>query len=609
MKNSKRIISIILSFLIVFSAVVGLKTMDVYAEDVSITLAIWPTEVGVGDSLTATITISGENLGEYDIFLEYPTDILKYNDDNTGIIEIAGKGTNTVSYTFTATAEGTGKIQTSGYKLYDANGSQLSVVHAGGNVTIGEVQSEDNTIKIGNDYYTLVDDHSLPAHPEGYELSYVTINGKDIYAYQAPNQKIKVVCLQNADWEQKWFVYDEETKEFSPYIEYSLEGVKYVILNKPEDVEIEDRFEETNLTLDGCQVTAYSDGSDSGLYLVYALNSTGGAGLYYYDTNEGNLTRYEAVKSIIDASVANTATETEAYEETTTEEKSYATPLIPTEKKSDTEEEEGLLSRDTLKNLLIMMIILFVVMCVVVIVLVIKNGILQNQLYGDEDDEDYEDEEDVVNRAKKDAKDKAEAEEKAEEKDPNRKTGKNNTYAVNEDTGEILIEEAADNNAGINVPPVEDDAPSKIEQAMKERPYGMDSAFDVVAADEAPEGEHVYHEPEPQENLIDPAQFDRELEKKAFINLDDDEDNEPVKNVEEPEDAEEVEGSDSTEDTDKSDEPEEKEEKSEVIGDTVEFAKKSKKKNRKKNKKKNQSKKDEKPQKVALPSEDDEEED
>ena len=163
-------------------------------------------------------------------------------------------------------------------------------------------------------------------------------------------------------------------------------------------------------------------------------------------------------------------------------------------------------------------------------------------------------------------------------------------------------------NAGINFPPVEDDAPSKIEQAMKERPYGMDSAFDVVAADEAPEGEHVYHEPEPQENLIDPAQFDRELEKKAFINLDD-EDDEPVKKVEEPEGAEEVEGSDSTEDTDKSDEPEEKEEKSEVTGDTVEFAKKSKKKNRKKNKKKNQSKKDEKPQKVALPSEDDEEED
>ena len=34
---------------------------------------------------------------------------------------------------------------------------------------------------------------------------------------------------------------------------------------------------------------------------------------------------------------------------------------------------------------------------------------------------------------------------------------------------------------------------------MKERPFGIDSAFSVVSAEDAPEGDNVSHEPEPEE--------------------------------------------------------------------------------------------------------------
>lgn len=517
--KKNRIIAVILAMFIITSSVLGFfGKIDSYAEDVSIVLAIWPTDVQVGDAVTATVTITGESLGEFDIFLEFPDDILQYTDgDSSGTIEIMGSGTKTLTYNFKAIANGEGKIQTSGYKIYDVNGTQLSVVHAGGNIMVGETASTEDTIKIGNDTYTLVNDRRLPTPPEGYTISSVTYNDKEIYAYQSPTQNIKVVCLQNDEWEQKWFIYDEKKKEFSPFVEYSLDGTKYVIINKPDDVEIPEWYSQTSLTLSDCQLVAYTDNSDSGLYLVYALNSTGKAGLYFFDTDEGSIIRYDAIETLVDYELSQNIEEQIANETSgdAEVEKTIATPLIPQTEAPD-EEDEGFFTKSILKKLLYMMLILFIIMCVVVIILIIRNGMLQSQLYG----EDYDDEDDdIVEKARKDAQKTADEESKDESSDPMTqnqiKTGKSNSYDVNEDTGEILLVEAADNNSGVNVPPAEDNDPDKIEKAMAERPYGYDSAFDVVSVDEAPEGEHVYREPEPDnDSFVDPSKFDKELERK-----------------------------------------------------------------------------------------------
>jgi hypothetical protein len=230
----------------------------------------------------------------------------------------------------------------------------------------------------------------------------------------------------------------------------------------------------------------------------------------------------------------------------------------------------------------------------------IRNGMLQNQLYGDDEDDDFYDDE-IVDKPKKEKKkkeskkgffDSLDEEEKdtknqdskdsdsKDKEDINVKTGKSNSYAVNEDTGEILLEEAMDNNAGVNVPPAEDVEDNSIEKAMQSRPFGVDSAFDVVAPEDAPEGENVYVEPEPTE------------EKNVFA------DNSGFVDVDEIErQADKAETSDSTSDESVSDESVSDESDSNQ-------KEKSRKKNRKKNKK---NKKKVEPQKVALPSQDDEE--
>ena len=160
-----------------------------------------------------------------------------------------------------------------------------------------------------------------------------------------------------------------------------------------------------------------------------------------------------------------------------------------------------------------------------------------------------------------------------------------------------------DNNAGVNVPPAEDVKDNSIEKAMQSRPFGVDSAFDVVAPEDAPEGENVYVEPEPTEEknvftdgsgFVDVDEIERQASKdenKDLVeNTDSAENVNSTENSESAENIESVENTSSTEEIKEDDDSNQKE--------------KSRKKNRKKNKK---NKKKVEPQKVALPSQDDEE--
>ena len=512
--KTKKIIVYIAVFILLGGFFQMNKSMSVYADDMTVTIGLSPSgDLKVGDTVTATVMINGENLSSYSINLNYTTGILQYDSEagDTGSIAISGTGSTTISYIFTAVGEGRASISTSGNEAIDADGNYVNISHAGANVIVGNVQTDEDTIKIGNDTYTFVNEYRLPKAPEGYKESYVDYKDRQIYAYQAPNQNIKVVALQNQDGDQKWFVYDEEKDEFSPFAEHSLDGQVYVIINKPDNVPLPDGFSENSLSLEKTQFTAYTDGSDSGLYLIYAVNPKGEAGLYYYDTNEGSFTSYDVVKSIVDYATANSAykavndgIKNDSNEKE--EEKKYATPLIP-EENSEAEEEEGLLSSKTLKNLLVMMIVLFIIMCVVVIILVIRNGMLQNQLDMEDDDEDYDDMEND-----EEAESVLDSLEEIKPSSP----GKNKRYNVNEDTGEILIEVAEDNNSGSHVPPAEDKiVESKIENAMKEIPFGIDSAFSVAPPDEAVEGDNVYKEPVAKGDVIDDQTVERIRKEKS----------------------------------------------------------------------------------------------
>ena len=427
--------------LVMVLSVCFIEVNDTYAEDASVTLAIWPETADVGETVTVTVTIKGESVGNYDFSLKYPSGLVSNSSGTDGILPISGTGATSVSFSFVTTAEGNAYFSTTNGEFYNSEGAKLNVVAAGGQLTIGK--------------------------------------------------KTEATTEKEEEQEDK---KEEQDESNAPSVLYKMDGLQYTIINKPDDVKLPEGFEESDLKINDVQLIAYKDSYGSDLYLVYAINADEETGAYYYDPVEGTLIRYESVKYLLDAATASDAVSSDEQKEELTESQPVkkATPLIADKKTDTDQEDEGFLGKKSLKRLLIMMIIIFVIMCVVIIILIVKNGILQNRLYGDEeDDEDDEDEDGPIIRNGEKQEDNG-IEESSDE-GYIAKTGKNHSYGVNEDTGEILIEEALDNNSGVNVPPAEDDI-SNIEKAMKERPYGVDSAFEVVPAEEV-----VPVEQEPQE--------------------------------------------------------------------------------------------------------------
>ncbi|MBU5475881.1 cadherin-like beta sandwich domain-containing protein [Eubacterium sp. MSJ-21] len=124
--------------------------IDVKAADVVIALSA--STVSVGNNVTATISVSGSEISAYTIYVSYNSSVLQYNSASGSAIVNGGGGTVTASGTaagsfsisFTAIANGSGSITTSGSDVYDINGNAVSISHAGATVTVETTTTEDN---------------------------------------------------------------------------------------------------------------------------------------------------------------------------------------------------------------------------------------------------------------------------------------------------------------------------------------------------------------------------------------------------------------------------------------------------------------------------------
>ena len=218
-----------------------------------------------------------------------------------GLIE---PGANTVTITVTA--------ENGAVKVYT-----LSV--AAGEV-LGDAKTNINGIE-----YSFIQSSKGLEYPEGYKEITTTYKDWDILAFESPNKKIVLVCLEpqtenSEDSVQEWFIYDKDSESFIPYREYSSEFNRYVIMEAPEGTQIPDGFKKTEYDIGGIgeKVAVYKsdDIKDRNIYLVYAINIADGEGFYWYDAKEKSFLRYaEKEETVATETVATetiaTATEPE----------------------------------------------------------------------------------------------------------------------------------------------------------------------------------------------------------------------------------------------------------------------------------------------------------
>lgn len=205
----------------------------------------------------------------------------------------------------TATIKGIGKISV----VEGANKIKIKVTAENGNintyvinVTVKEL--DPILVTIEDIEYNIIRKEGVLKAPDNYEKTSIKIGEQDVLCYKNIVTGNTLIGLKDSSGDSKFYSYNEEKNEYTPYNGYKMGGVSLNILDMPSD-EIpvgysKVSFEYNEDKIDGYQfintnVTYAADNTVQGndFYLIYAINEmSGDKGLYVYDKLEGTVQRY-----------------------------------------------------------------------------------------------------------------------------------------------------------------------------------------------------------------------------------------------------------------------------------------------------------------------------
>ena len=492
-------------------------------DDVSIIMMVSDDPIRIDGTETITVSIKGKKPFSTKLYLNFSDEYFDFID---GDFTLDGRLLSTelrgdsfyISARFKAKKSGSARFYTSAGNVLDENGNQLTVAHAGAWIDIldengtmeqpseeetEEAESTEETSDTTEDVITEAEPEGDPvAEISGKSYSFITLNdeyvpegfkegtakykGWTVPAYVSPNKVIKLVALQDEEENIYLSILDESSNKLSTYDPITPGTARFLIKDAPKNVKVPEGFEVESYDFGKGSVKAYKNPELPDLILVYAVNLDGLEGFYYYDTAEKTFMRY---------------IEPQVKEEPATEAPAQVTPAAQTDNKN---KDDGFFNRDNLIIIAITLAALFLIMSILAIAFMTKSSRRQGTIEELEDrlyrmgkkQRSYRYEEDDYAEPDAPAEDDAYYDDYEDEEYFPEGEGYEEEPAplenpVSGETIEIVMVEAEDNNKSVQVPPAVDHKVDRVEEAMKHRPHGIDSAFDVVdeneeAADDIP---------------------------------------------------------------------------------------------------------------------------
>ncbi len=160
-------------------------------------------------------------------------------------------------------------------------------------------------IQIGDaDYYTIKDTKTV-APIEGMEWVQYAYKGDTIVITQGVVTGLKVFYLTDkAGKTGRWFLYNESTDSFSPFVALSENNMTYVILGQADSV-LPPGYEKFQEKWGKLTFECYKVAKDKKFGLIYAMNGKGEKNLYRVDLLENTIQRYDSYDDAnIDASAS-----------------------------------------------------------------------------------------------------------------------------------------------------------------------------------------------------------------------------------------------------------------------------------------------------------------
>ena len=328
----------IIMFILMFLCATACIMYRPMADGANVTIGLSSGSVSKGDPVTATVSVKGSDLSAYTIYVTYDSSVLQFDSSSGsaqangsgGSLVISGTSAGTVSLNFTAISNGTSVISTSGTEAYNINLETLPIAHAGVSVRVepasaateeegsntteaaSEITTEESTevateseeedvaqeqIIIDDIAYHFTEEEAELAIPEGYTSTSVKYSEKKLTAYTSPNGKLKLVCLVDPNNNYIWYIYDEEEEKFTKYNEIMAYPGRYIFMDKPEEVELPEGYEEAIFDINKESITGYQteELKAENMYLVYAMDISGEEGLYLFDLEKQIFIKYVPV--------------------------------------------------------------------------------------------------------------------------------------------------------------------------------------------------------------------------------------------------------------------------------------------------------------------------
>ena len=247
------------------------------------------------------------NTTNYTISVPYTTTSLSLSAttaDKGAKTSVSGKnalsvGKNTQVITVTA-ANGTTKKYTV-VITRSANQSTANKDNSHGteNTTTTTTPAENPLeVEVGGVLMTLSDTQPDVTLPAGFAWGTVEVNQVQVAA--AKNEKIGMTLLHltnAADKTAGLYIYNETTKQFTPFRSLTTAGSLYVLLDMPAGQTapagtVSGKLEQPDGTI---AAFTYEDTAWEDFYIVYAISPEGNTGLYVYDKKENTLQRHREI--------------------------------------------------------------------------------------------------------------------------------------------------------------------------------------------------------------------------------------------------------------------------------------------------------------------------
>ncbi len=298
MKIAKKIVTLFLAL----ALCLNIGNINVKAAGASVTIALSASTVSIGGSVTATVTVSGSDVSQYDIYVTYNSSVLQFvsgsgaaqANGSGGTIRLVG-GTGSTSLNFTAIANGSCYISTSGSEVYNINYEQVSITHAGANVTVETADSTENpatTEEEGQDSTTEEEDtRSSNCNLASLQVSPGTLDpkfsaGGTSYFVQLEEDATSIIVSAAAEDEKasvsvsggdnlqkgenivkitvtaengavKIYNIRVAVGEILEDAEVTIDGKTYRFINDATDLEVPERFSATTIQYQDWEVMAY----------------------------------------------------------------------------------------------------------------------------------------------------------------------------------------------------------------------------------------------------------------------------------------------------------------------------------------------------------------